>query len=161
MAAAIYGVAVPPGFNQFSASENFFGENRGDLFSDSFGSGISDEIKPSDLLLGTGISDRSFRAKSRTNNTNLALSKTGIHTGGNGGGQRGSYSTYISDFSVFGDFGHHANNDQKPSSSSLVEIDPIAARFGVVIPNVDQVPFDPSLSGSTESFVSGSTSTGR
>ncbi|XP_046437538.1 uncharacterized protein LOC124188751 isoform X2 [Daphnia pulex] len=136
LAAAIYGVAVPPGFSQFSASENFFGENKGDLFSDSFGgSGISDGIKPADLLLGTGI-----------------------HTGGNGGGQRGSYSTYISDFSAFGDFGHHANNDQKPSSSSLVEIDPIAARFGVVIPNVDQVPFDPSLSGSTETF-SGSTST--
>ncbi|EFX71208.1 hypothetical protein DAPPUDRAFT_309181 [Daphnia pulex] len=134
LAAAIYGVAVPPGFSQFSASENFFGDNKGDLFSDSFGgSGISDGIKPADLLLGTGI-----------------------HTGGNGGGQRGSYSTYISDFSAFGDFGHHANNDQKPSSSSLVEIDPIAARFGVVIPNV---PFDPSLSGSTETF-SGSTSTG-
>jgi hypothetical protein len=101
-----------------------------------------------------------FHAKSRTYNKNFPLSKIGIHTGGNGGGQRGSYSTYISDFSAFGDFGHHANNDQKPSSSSLVEIDPIAARFGVVIPNVDQVPFDPSLSGSTETF-SGSTSTGR
>ena len=90
----------------------------------------------------------------------MTLSKTGIHTGGNGGDRRGSHSTYISDFSVFGDFGHLSNNDQNPSSSSLVQIDPIAARFGVVIPNADQAPFDPSLSGSTESF-SGSTSTGR
>lgn len=55
LAAAIYGIAVPPGFNQFSASENYFGQNRGDGFSDSYGGvGISDAIKPSDLLLGTG-----------------------------------------------------------------------------------------------------------
>jgi hypothetical protein len=61
LAAAIYGVAVPPGFSQFSASENFFGDNKGDLFSDSFGgSGISDGIKPADLLLGTGTSDKSL-----------------------------------------------------------------------------------------------------
>ncbi|KZS15264.1 Uncharacterized protein APZ42_019334 [Daphnia magna] len=135
LAAAIYGIAVPPGFNQFSASENYFGQNRGDGFSDSYGGvGISDAIKPSDLLLGTGI-----------------------HTGGSGRG--GSHSTYISDFSAFGDFGSHSSNDQKSSSSSLVEIDPIAARFGVVIPNVGHAPFDPSLSGSTESF-GGGTSTG-
>jgi hypothetical protein len=48
-------VAVPPGFSQFSASENFFGENKGDLFSDSFGGSGINGIKPADLLLGTGI----------------------------------------------------------------------------------------------------------
>ncbi|KAI9555664.1 hypothetical protein GHT06_018179 [Daphnia sinensis] len=132
LAAAIYGVAVPPGFSQFSASENFFGQNRGDAFSDSYST--NEAIKPSDLLLGTGI-----------------------HTGGSGRG--GSHSTYISDFSAFGDFGSHSSNDQKSSSSSLIEIDPIAARFGVVVPNVGHAPYDPSLSGSTEPF-GGSTSTG-
>ncbi|XP_057365392.1 uncharacterized protein LOC130686113 [Daphnia carinata] len=135
LAAAIYGVAVPPGFNQFSASENYFGQNRGDAYTDSFGGvGTSAAAKPSDLLLGTGI-----------------------HTGGSGRG--GSHSTFISDFSAFGDFGSHSSNDQKSSSSSLIEIDPIAARFGVVIPNVGHAPFDPSLSGSTEPF-GGGTSTG-
>lgn len=53
LAAAIYGVAIPPGFNQFSASENFYG---GDPNLNSFGgNGRIDGANPSDLLVGTGI----------------------------------------------------------------------------------------------------------
>lgn len=49
LAAAIYGVAIPPGFNQFSASENFFG-TANDVYGNAFGG----EVKASDLLVGTG-----------------------------------------------------------------------------------------------------------
>ena len=49
LAAAIYGVAIPPGFNQFSASENFFGAGN-DVYGNAFGG----EVKASDLLVGTG-----------------------------------------------------------------------------------------------------------
>lgn len=48
LAAAIYGVAIPPGFNQFSASENFFGRSN-QHYPATYG-----EVKPSDLLIGTG-----------------------------------------------------------------------------------------------------------
>ena len=48
LAAAIYGVAIPPGFGQFTASDNYFGGQGG------FHGG---EIRaqPSDLLVGTGM----------------------------------------------------------------------------------------------------------
>lgn len=55
LAAAIYGVAIPPGFNHFLASENFYGGGS-DLYGNRFGgNGGIDGVKPSDLLVGTGI----------------------------------------------------------------------------------------------------------
>lgn len=78
LAAAIYGVAVPPGFNQFSASENYYGQNRGDAFSDSFGGGgINDAIRPSDLLLATGtVSFALCKAESRANSLKFVVTCT-------------------------------------------------------------------------------------
>lgn len=49
LAAAIYGVAIPPGFNQFSASENFYGTGN-----DVYANALGGEVRPSDLLVGTG-----------------------------------------------------------------------------------------------------------
>ena len=46
LAAAIYGVAIPPGFGQFSASENYFGHNPYNG---------NNSPKPADLLIGTGF----------------------------------------------------------------------------------------------------------
>ena len=43
LAAAIYGVAIPPGFGGFSSSENYFGNAY-----------TSNGPQPSDLLIGTG-----------------------------------------------------------------------------------------------------------
>ena len=88
----------------------------------------------------------------------MILFTTGIHINGNGGSHEGSYSSYINDFSPFGDFGSQSPHiDQRSSSSSYAEIDPIAARFGVVIPNTENQAtlFHPSLSGSTESSSGG------
>ncbi len=60
---------------------------------------------------------------------------------------------------MFGDFGSQSfhNNDLRSSSTSLVEIDPIAARFGVVLPNTENQAtlFHPSLSGSAETYKGG------
>lgn len=94
--------------------------------------------------------------------TKLSCKFIGIHNPQNGRDQGGSYSSFISDFSVFGTTGFPSDGDQRSSSSSLIEIDPIAARFGVVISNHEHQAslFHPSLSGSTESL-SGGTSTGR
>lgn len=49
LAAAIYGVAVPPGFGHFSASDNYFGGQGGLL------TGVEGRAQPSDLLYGTGM----------------------------------------------------------------------------------------------------------
>lgn len=72
-----------------------------------------------------------------------------------------SFSTFISDFSPFGGIKpQNANSDLNTAPSSSAGIDPIAARFGVVIPNNDNLGsiFHPSLSGAQETSI-GATST--
>jgi hypothetical protein len=58
LAAAIYGVAIPPGFNGFSSSENYYGNAY-----------TSNGPQPSDLLIGTGIAV--FHRKLFKNSTDL------------------------------------------------------------------------------------------
>ncbi len=81
-----------------------------------------------------------------------------MHVGGGQSGGGAPYSTFITDFSSF------SNDFTKPSndlSSSATSIDPIAARFGVVISQNDNhgALFHPSLLGSSAS--PGTSSTGR
>lgn len=72
-------------------------------------------------------------------------------------------SPFLSDFTQFGHGPLHPNNDLNSASSSLAQIDPIAARFGVVLPTNENhaVLLQSALAGGpSDSSSQGSTNTG-